>query len=231
MPAVPALVMAGGAIGGSLLGNKTAKDVAAGTPQQQALMTSQTKLADQTASQGQQEFSTAMPAIKNTLGYYQTLLNGNRSARMAAISPEAQDTGAAYGGADTAIKSGPLRGGERDQALAANATARSGAIARLVTGVRPGAAAAISGTAGNLLGTAGGSNATAGSIYGNLSGTAGQQQQRGLNAGQQTSGNFGALLANLLNQYKGGGSSSSGGPAGLLPATQQYGSYNGPIGG
>lgn len=230
MPAVPALVMAGGAIGGSLLGNKTAKDVAAGTPQQQALMASQTKLADQTADQGRQEFSTAMPAIKNTLNYYGTLLNGNRGARMAAISPEAQDTGAAYGGAETAIKGGPLRGGERDQALAANATARSGAIARLVTGVRPGAAAAIAGEGGNLLNTAGGSNATAGGIYGRLTGAAGDQQQRGLNAGATTSGNFGALLANLLNQYK-KSPGSGGGPSSLLPSTQSYGSFAGPIGG
>jgi hypothetical protein len=116
-----------------------------------------------------------MPGIRSTLDYYQTLLNGDRAARMNAVSGEAQDTAAAYQGAGNNINQN-LRGGEREQALAQNATGRAGSIARLVTGVRPGAAAATAGLATPLL--RGGPRVPTGQAAGNYRQPAGERDSR-----------------------------------------------------
>lgn len=213
--------MAGGAIASHKLAGKaatdTAKIAAQRSPEESQLMQAQTGLANQQKDQGGKLFDTAMPAIKNTLGYYGTLLSGNRAARMGAVAPEAQDVSAAYGGADKAVKR-QLVGGERQTALAENARAKAGQIARLTSGVRPGAAAASGGMGMQLAGQ--GVNATqgAGNIFGSLVSNSTQNRQSanllGYKAGQDTSSNIGALIANLLQQYPGGRGGSKGGSMG-----------------
>lgn len=198
--------MGGSALVSTVLGNKSASDTAdklsQRTPEELALIKSQTGLADQQRQQGADLFGSAMPAVKNTLSYYQTLLSGNRSARMAAASPEAQDTAAAYQGADLAARRNNLTGGQRDQALADNNKAKAGAVARLVTGVRPAAAAALGGLGTNLVGASTSANASAGNIYGNLIGQDQQNRQQagylGLQQGNKTASSIGALVANLM---------------------------------
>lgn len=212
MPAVPALIMAGTTIGSSLLSSKIAGSAASQasqrSPEELAYMNSQTDLANQMRGQGQQAFGSAMPAIRSTLDYYQSLLNGDRQARMNAVSGEAQDTTAAYQGGANNIKRN-LRGGERDQALAENATSRAGAISRLVTGVRPGAAAASAQVGQGLLGAAGGFENSAAGIQGNLLSNSTYNRQQGNAYGQQAGAdagqNLGRLFGQLLPLLGGGG--------------------------
>lgn len=211
MPAVPALIMGGTALVGSLMGDKsrsdTAKELSQRTPEELALMKSQTGLADQQRSQGSQLFAAGMPAITNTVKYYQTLLGGNRTARMNAVAPEAQDTAAAYQGADLALQRSGARGGERAQAQAENSRSKAGAVARLVTGVRPQAAAALGAQGQGLVGASTAANASAGGIYGNLLGADQQNRQQantqGLQQGNKTSSNMGSLFARLIGNYPG----------------------------
>lgn len=212
MPAVPALIMGGSALVGSLMGDKsrsdTAKELSQRTPEELALMKSETGLADQQRSQGSQLFQAGMPAITNTVKYYQTLLGGNRNARMAAVAPEAQDTAAAYQGADLALQRSGARGGERVQAQAENSRAKAGAVARLVTGVRPQAAAALGAQGQGLVTASTAANNSAGGIYGSLLGADQQNRQFagkiGVEQGNKTSSGIGSLVARLMNGYSNG---------------------------
>lgn len=242
MPAaVPAIIMGGSAIASSLYGghaaNSAAKKAAQRSPAEQRLLNSQTGLADQLRGQSGEMFKQAMPGVQNTLGYYRTLMTGNRGARMAAVSPEAEDVAKAYQGADSSVKRGMV-GGQRDQALAENARARAGQTARLITGVRPQAAAAQGDLAGRLLGDSQNAASTAGNIgSGVLSNETSNRQGAfafGQQAGQNAAGQMGALLAQLMGTFggaKGGGgtlpshnllSSPIGGNAGGLAPSLNY---------
>lgn len=221
MPAVPALIMAGASAGGTLLGNKAARDTRKAamqrTPEELALMQAQTGLANQQAQQGGALFGAAMPSVMSTLDYYRTLIDGSRAARMSAVSGETQDASQAYQGADAAVKKN-LRGGERDEALANNATARAGAVSRLVTGVRPNAAAALGGLSEGLVGQSAGFAGQAGQIRSGLlnNETNNRQQafQAGEQAGDRTASGFGQMFANLLPAL-----SKIGGGGGKAPLT------------
>lgn len=220
MPAIPAIISGGAAIGASLIGSKMGKSAADAamqrTPAEQGAFDANTKLAGGQVQQSNQMFATAMPAVRNSLNYYQTLLGGNRAARMGAVAPEAESVSGAYRGAETALKRNYVQGGQRDMALAENSRARAGDIARLTTGVRPGAAAASAGIAQNLIPAAQRGYGTAAGIYGGQVNNEMQNRQYGDQAGSRTSANFGRLFAQILALTGGrnGGVSgkSSGGP-------------------
>lgn len=219
MPAVPALITAGASVGSSLYAshaaNSAAKNAAKRTPEELALIRSQTGLADQQRKQGASLFANAMPGINQSLNYYRTLLSGDRAAQTAAVAPEAETIGQAYSGADRAVRRG-LTGGERDQALADNARARSGQIAHLITGRRPEAAQGVANLGAGLLGESGGfsgnaANITAG-LLGNETGNRYQSNQVGQQTGANTAAQLGAILAQLLGTYGGARSGRRGGP-------------------
>lgn len=213
MPAgmIPALIMGGASIGSSLIGrsaaNSAARAASQRSPEEIAALNAQTGLARQQTAQGSQLFGAAMPAISNTLRYYQTLLGGSRGARVAATSGEAEDIGNAYSGADAALRRSNVRGGELVQQQAENARAKAGQVARLVTGVRPQAASALTGEGMGLVSAAQGSQWQAGGIYSGLLGAGQQNRQQGnfigLQTGSNLTGNLGRLVAQLVNQGKG----------------------------
>lgn len=222
MPAIPAIISGGAAIGSSLIGGimgkKAANTAMQKTPEEQAAFANNTALAGKQTAQGDEMFGAAMPAVKQSLGYYSTLLNGNREARMGAMAPEAESIGSAYDGANTAVGKGYVQGGQRDMALAENARSRAGAISRLTTGVRPMAAEGMSRIAGNLIPAAQRSYGTASGIYGGQGNSEMANREMGQKAGSQTSGNFGRLFAQIMSMtgrrnggITGGGGGSSGG--------------------
>jgi len=190
MPAVGPLIMAGGMLGstaiGSLAANSAAKAAAQRTPEEQGLF-------EQSRRQGLQMFGAAMPRISSTLDYYQTLLSGDRQARLAAAAPEAEDVSSAYQGADAAVRR-QLTGGERQQALAENARQRAGQIARLVTGQRQVGAQGIASLAPNLAvaGTSGTQGLLTNEMYNRM-----QANQIGLGVGSNTAQSLGSLIAML----------------------------------
>lgn len=225
IPLLTAGIGAGGMIGSSLIGSKASHDASQAaqqrSPEEMALMKSQTGLADTQNRQSQQLFGTAMPAVNNTLRYYSTLLSGNRGARMAAVSPEAEDVSNAYAGADASLKRSNVRGGERVAQLAENSRAKAGQIARLTTGVRPMAANAMGSMGMGLVGagdrSAAGANAGYSGLVSNSTNNRQQGNLIGLSAGQNLTGQLGKLFANIMGQGKsgsGGGGSWWAGPSG-----------------
>lgn len=163
-------------------------------------MAEQGQLAGQMRRQGGQLFATGMPQVQSTIDYYRTLMDGSRAARMNAVSGEAQDVAQAYAGADAAADRN-LQGGEREQAKAENARARAGQIARLTTGVRPGAAAALGQMGTGLVGAAGQFQGSAADITGSLLGNETANRQGAFAAGEDaattTSENMGKLFGSL----------------------------------
>lgn len=200
MPAaiVPALIGAGGSIGGGLLGMKSASDVSDAVSNSPAAR-AQTSLINQLRSQGSTLFNNALPGMQQTLGYYRTLLGGDRAARMGAVAPEAQDISAAYSGANDALQRNYVTGGMRDQAVAENARARAGQIGRLLAGVRPQAAQALSSMTGGMVRGAEGMLAPAVSGGAGLVGNATTGTGMGLAAGSDTARQIGLLISNLVN--------------------------------
>ncbi len=215
--------MGGSALGSALIGSKASSDASKAaqqrSPEELALMKSQTGLADTQNRQSQQLFGTAMPAIQNTMNYYRTLL-GSRGARNMAVSGEREDVGNAYAGADASLRRSNVRGGELVQQQAENSRAKAGQIARLATGVRPQAAAALAQQGGGLVNASEGGAANAGGIYSGLIGNATQNRQQGnligLQTGSNLTGQLGKLFAQIMAQGKGGGSGGSwwAGPGG-----------------
>lgn len=212
MPAVPALIAAGGSLGAGYMGmraaNSTARTMGQRSPEELALMRQQTSFSKGMQRQGQELFATAMPGVRQTLDYYGTLLSGNRGAQMAAVAPEAESIADVYKGADRDVAS-RLVGGERDQALAESKRAKAGQISRLISGVRPGAAAATGGMAAGLLGPAGsmmqGGAAASAGLLENMTGNRLIANQMGQEAGANTARNIGQLIARLMGSFSGGG--------------------------
>lgn len=210
MPAVPIAIGVGSMIANHYASKAAAKQAMEKTPQETAAFDANTKLATQQAQQGNEMFQTAMPGVKNSLNYYNTLLSGNRAARTAAVAPEAESVASAYDGANKAIGRGYVQGGQRDQAVAENARSKAGQIARLTTGVRPMAANAIAGISGSILPGAAQRAGTASNIYGQQANSEMLNRQYGNKVGDQTSQNFGRLFAQIMNLTKGGGGASGG---------------------
>lgn len=192
--------MAGGTIFGSIAAGrarkKAAEEAAKRSPEEQAQYNKQQGLQDQATRQGQQTYAAGMGPLKSTIDYYRTLLDGSRAARMDAVSGEAQDTSQAFAGADAAADRN-LRGGERDQAKAENSRAKAGQISRLVTGVRPGAAGALSGIGQQLVNTSEGFSGQAANIGGNLLGNSTQNRQQANAAGERAGASAGAAIGQI----------------------------------
>ena len=201
MPAIPAIIGVGGALGSSYLGSQAAKAAMQRSPEEIDALTANTALARQAATQGSQLFGRAMPAVGNALNYYQTLLSGNRAARTAAMAPEAESVASAYEGANQAINRGYVRGGVRDTALAENARAKAGQIARLTTGVRPMAAQGMADIGSRLMGAGQQGTQIASGINANTLASGAQNRLIGMQAGQATTQSLGAIFARLLSLY------------------------------
>jgi hypothetical protein len=201
MPAVPALIGVAGSLGSAWLGSRAAKSAMQRSPEELDALTANTALARQSATQGSQLFSRSMPAVGNALNYYQTLLSGNRAARTAAMAPEAESVANAYEGANQAINRGYVRGGVRDTALAENARAKAGQIARLTTGVRPMAAQGMADIGSRLMGAGQQSVGTAAGINQGTIASGTQNRLIGMQAGQETTRSLGAIFARLLALY------------------------------
>lgn len=207
MPAVPYLVQGGLAVGGALAssaaGRAASRAAMNRSPEELQAMQRLEGLSTQASQTGQQYGAMAAPALGRTFNYYNTLLGGNRAAIRQAVSPELQDIGEAYKGADTAIGKGYISGGERNQALAENARARAGQISRLIGGVRPMAAAQGGQLAGQVAGISQQSQYLAQLANQNLLGQGFQNRLLGQQAGGQAAGQWGSLFARLMSTLSG----------------------------
>jgi hypothetical protein len=131
-----------------------------------------TNLAKQFGTYGESFFSTAFPAYKSGMDYFQTLLTGDRQAIQSAVAPTTEKIVEGYSAQRRALGAGLLRGGARDLAEAELARQEASDIARTYQGVQPAAAQSL--VAGGLSGgqEAAGFLGMAGNTYGSLMSTA-----------------------------------------------------------
>lgn len=209
MPAVPAVIGAGGAIGSSLIGSNAASSTYDQAQKElQPFRRGAMRNADELSGNSRQLFGQAMPAVQQSLDYYKNLLGANgRKGLYSAVAPAAGTIAENYRGATSSLTKN-LRGGERDMGLAELKRQQVGDTARLVSGVQPGAAAALGGMGSGLVGQAQSGFAGAGGIYGGLAGQP-VATELGYKAGSDSAGSMGALLARLMSFYPSGGKGKS----------------------
>ena len=129
---IPALIGAGGAIGGALFGKK-ASDNATKT---QAQLT-------------QQMISRSQPAFDSAYGYYSKLLSGGTAGLLAGAGPEVDATNLQFEQAKkNLMESAHARGGGLSKGMANIEAGKAYSISNLLQGVRPQAAAALAQLAG-----------------------------------------------------------------------------------
>lgn len=133
--AVPAIIGAGGAIGGGILNYMGAKK--AGTPgkDEAAATRAQTGAGNELAAGGRQLAGFGMPKLQQAGNYFSTLAGGNRAATTQALAPETEQINQIYGGTQRTLARF-LRGPDRDYQMGELARQRTGALGSLFRDAR-----------------------------------------------------------------------------------------------
>ena len=218
MPAVPAIIMGGAALGSAWMGKKasdkatdaqnSALDLQRQTAQKQG------QLSNSLMGYADKTYNLAQPALNKAMGYYSTLAGGNRAAINQTLAPQLAQLSDSYKGSANAIHN-QLRGGARDYALAELNRGQAGQAGMMPMQARTGAMASLAGMGMGLAqqGQGWASNAT--SALNGAAGTAGQmgtlatgmerdQYSRANDLGKSISSIFAPYIWNLGK--KGGGS-------------------------
>lgn len=230
-PVVPFIPMIASAVGGIIGGKKATKAAETRTPEEQTALTGAQGAGTTLAGQGAGQFSSGTGLIQSgqtslaaPTSYFSRLLSGNRALQSQAIAaPRAaiQDT---YAGAERGLERSGVRGAARDVAKADLAKQQAGQISSLITGVQPGAAAAMTqigqtsiGQGSALTGQGAAATGASGNIFQNLLGQGSANRVYGRSEGQQFGSGFGGLIFDALKGFKGrGGSGMPGTPVGPL---------------
>ncbi len=216
--AIPALISAGGTIGGALLGRKSVQGDTQRTPEEQRAMAGQTGAASALTGQAQGLSSLGMPALQQSGKYFSTLASGNRSAMTQALSPQIEATNDIYGGTARSL-SRFLRGPEKDVQMAEGERNRAGAVSSLFRSGRNTAANSLAAFGSGLTGQAAANTGAAGSIFGQQEAAGRANRFGNADLTHQAGSDFGGLIFNLLKNYSGKSGSTSGG-GGVLPSRQ-----------
>lgn len=236
MPAaVPLIVqgasMVGGAIAGKMRSKSAEKGAIARGPEEQSALTGQQGAAGQLAQSGATLQQTGMETQAPATNYYSTLLRGNRAMQSQAVAAPAAGVRDVYSGAERNLERQGVRGAQRDVAAAELGRDRASKIAGLVTGVQPGAAAALTDIGQTQTGQGLGATASSGSIYSDLlqQGRTNrvQGQQVGREAGAATGQQVGGMIFDILSgtMKKRGAASGGGGILPSRPSTPPTGSW------
>lgn len=168
--------------------------------------------------QGQTQLNQAKPGLNQALGYYSTLLGGNRAQmRNVTAAPRAAIT-EQYRGAEHGLEKAGLRGGALDTAKEELARDRVGKVAGLTTGVQPMAAEALGNLTSGLMGNVNGAFGNAGMTGANLLNADARQLSEQRNADSRSMSSWGGLVSGLLSGY-GGNKNYGVQPAGYTPSS------------
>lgn len=191
------------------------------TPEEQAARAGASQAAGKLGGVGETLYSRGMGDLGSASGYYQKLLGrGGKEAALAAVGPQMGNISQLYSGVSRGLEGRHVRGGVKDLALARAERDKAGSMSRLIHGVQPGAAEALTGIGQFQTATGVGATGQAGGIYSNLVGSAVQGRGLGLQGrgmAEQARGKTGADIGNLLFSVlasQGGGGKSGGGAAG-----------------
>lgn len=212
---IPALISAGGAIGGSLLGRKSVQGATQRSPEELAALQGQTGAANALTQQSGQLSAFGMPLLKQAGGYFSKLAGGNRGVMTQALSPEISSINDVYGGTARTL-SRFLRGPEKDVQLAESERERAGQIGRLFGGARIGANTALGGMGEGATGAAASGFGGAGGIFGGQAALGQANRFGGAELERSVGSDFGGLIFNLLKNWGQKGGSSTG----VLPSRQ-----------
>lgn len=133
--AIPAVIGAGGAIGGGLLNFFGAKKAGKPSAQEAAATRTQTGASEELASGGRALTGFGMPKLQQAGNYYSTLAGGNRAATTQALAPETGQINELYGGTQRTLARF-LRGPDRDYQMGELSRQRTGALGSLFSGAR-----------------------------------------------------------------------------------------------
>ncbi len=166
--------------------------------------------------------------------YYQKLLGGNRALATQAVAAPRAAISDVYRGAERSLERSGVRGAARDVASADMARQRAGQISSLITGVQPGAAAALTsigetqtGQGGALAGTGVQATGASGSLFANLLGQGSANRQYARGEGEKAGKSFGGLIFDMLSGVGGGKKSGGGGGGGFFPTSFPISGFTG----
>jgi hypothetical protein len=225
-PVVPFIPAIAGAIGGIFGGKKATQAAQQRSPEEQTALTGAQGAGTALGTQGATSFGTGTGLIQSgqtslaaPTNYFSQLLSGNRALQSQAIAaPRAaiQDT---YSGAERGLERSGVQGAARDVAKADLAKQQAGQISSLITGVQPGAAAAMTqigqtsiGQGTSLTGQGSAATASSGNVFQNLLQQGSANRQYGRSEGQNFGSGFGGLIFDALKGFKGGGNTNTSMP-------------------
>lgn len=211
-PALPWLGKGAALLGGYLGGKKAQSSAMQRSPEElQALAGAQSAGAGLQQS-GTQLTQAGMPAANQALGYYQTLLGGNRAQMgLATAAPRSAIT-EGYRGAERSLEHSGIRGAAGDLAKAELNRDRAGKVAGLTAGVQPMAAAAMADLGTNLISQGGSRQASAGSLYQSLLGQGANNRMYARQEGEKAGTGIGGFLFDILSSFGGGSGGKKGMP-------------------
>lgn len=215
--AVPALITAGGSIGASLLGRRSAKNAAKQSPAELQAQQQQQDVSRELVGQGRTLTNYGMPQLQQASRYYSTLAGGNRAALSQTMAPDVQHINATYGGTQRTL-SRFLKGPDRDFQLGELARQRAGAIGGLFTGARDRGVAGL--TSLGQYGVSQGSELTRGAagVAGNVQAAAGNARLAGEDIQSRAGADMGRLVFEILQGLNfGTGSKASAGRVPSMP--------------
>lgn len=197
-PAVPWIVKGGAALAGSLFGRKAESGAANRYPEEKTALAGGQAAGQQLGTFGGQAIGLGLPAARKAVGYYQTLLGGNRAAMaQATAAPRAAITDT-YRGAEANLDRSGVQGASRMRAEAELSRDRAAQIAGLTTGVQPAAAAALSSLGPTLTGQGATSTSAAGTVWSNLLGEGARNRVYARQEGENTGTEIGKLIFDTI---------------------------------
>lgn len=223
-PALPWIMKGASLVGGMLAGKKAQSSAMQRSPEELAALQAATGAGQGLMRQGQTLSETGLPAAKNALSYYGTLLRGDRGAMsLATAGPRAALTDT-YRGAERSLEHSGVRGAQKDVASAELSRDRASKISSLITGVQPGAAAALMDGGTNLIGQGNTAMGNAGSLFSGLLGEGYKNRVYGRQEGEKAGKGIGGFLFDILSGGlgKGGGKGGGGGQPGPWAGGYQY---------
>ena len=236
---VPIAISAYSAWRASKNAKRTEQIASTPTAEEQAAGAGASKAAGALGGMGNILYGQGTSNLGSTSAYYQRLLGrGGKEAALAAVGPQMENISQIYSGVSRGLEGRNVRGGVKELGLARAERDKAGQMSRLIHGVQPMAAQALTGIGQFQTAQGTGATAQAGGLFERLLGRGLQGRGLGFSgrlAGEQARGKAGADIGNLLfaalSSY-GGGGKSGGRAAGGAGLTQLgSGRYQGlPVG-
>lgn len=199
MPVTPFIPLAASAIGGIFGGKAATNSAMKRSPEEERALAGANASATGLQTTGNNLVGAGLPGAQQAMGYYSTLLQGNRGAmNLATAAPRAAITDQTRG-AERGLERSGLRGGIRDLASANLQRQSAGQIAGLTTGVQPMAAEGLSRLGTTLTGQGATAMSAGGNIYSRLLGEGFDNRKYARGEGEKTGSALGGLIFDVLN--------------------------------